>query len=99
MRPDLSTIMPVDSLVQLRKQRQGIDNQEQQQIIWNVIALGKTKAEVACAHNRLYSTISTVVQTFLNTGRTTSIKKKGGAYRSSVLPSGLGQRLSRSTTT
>ncbi|GAC77671.1 hypothetical protein PANT_27c00064 [Moesziomyces antarcticus T-34] len=85
MPANLSSIMPVETLARSRQRRQGIDDRERQQIIRNVIALGKTKAEVARAHNRSYSTISTVIQTFLNTGRTTSIKKKGGAFRGSAI--------------
>lgn len=76
--------MPAHSLV-VRQQRQAISDRKREQIIRMVVALGKTKAETAKFMGRPYSTVSTVVQAFLDKGKTSSSKKKGGAYRGSVV--------------
>ncbi|TKY89231.1 hypothetical protein EX895_001762 [Sporisorium graminicola] len=68
--------MPAQPIIR-KKQRNAVADREREQIIRMVIVLGKTKAEVAKVMGRPYSTISTVVQAFLDHGTTTS-KKKGG---------------------
>ena len=71
-------IMPEPSSQQRRRP---VNDDDRHNIIWLVISLGKTKAEVAKLLDRPYSTISTIVQTFLDTGRTQSMKKNAGLAR------------------
>lgn len=59
------------------------DDVEHQQIIRAVVVMGKTKAKVAKYHNWPYSTISAIIQTFLNTGQTQSRKKTTAPSRNS----------------